>query len=78
MASVTALSEKVLRILDDQLDRRDWLTGDRITLADLACAPYIALAPEGKIPLESFANAIAWLQRIEAMPGFTAMPGWGD
>jgi glutathione S-transferase len=34
---------------------------------------YIAHAPEGNVSLEAYPNVRAWLQRIEALPGFVPM-----
>ena len=31
--------------------RLDWLAADRPTIADFACYPYVALAPEDRVPL---------------------------
>jgi glutathione S-transferase len=76
-APAMAESGRILRVLDDQLARDGWLECGRITIADLACAPYVALAPEGRIDLAPHGNVRAWLKRISAMPGFAAMPGFG-
>ena len=64
-----------LKILDAHLAGRDWLALSRPTIADLACYPYIALAPEGEVRLDGRDNVIAWLGRVEALPGWIPMPG---
>lgn len=64
-----------LRVLDGHLQTRQWLAGDRPTVADVACFPYVALAPEGEIPLDGYAGALAWIDRIKALPGFLGMQG---
>ena len=38
----------------------------------MALYSYIARAPEGFVDLSDYANVKAWLQRIEALPGFVA------
>jgi glutathione S-transferase len=73
LASQRAYS--VLKILDDRLSQTPWLAGDNVTIADIACFPYIGLAPEGKIALDSYHNVISWLERIKQLPGYLAMPG---
>ena len=65
-----------MRILDGQLSATGWLAGDGPTIADLACAPYAALAPEGHVALDPHPNVKAWLGRIHDTHGFTPMPGW--
>jgi len=64
-----------LKLLDAHLAGRDWLALDRPTIADIACYPYVGLAPEGEVRLDGRDNVIAWLARVEALPGWTAMPG---
>ncbi|GJE59515.1 glutathione S-transferase [Methylobacterium trifolii] len=69
-----ALSERVLRFMDDHLAGHAFLTADRPTVADLACYSYVAHAPEGGVSLAPYPAVRAWLQRIEALPRFLAMP----
>lgn len=64
---------KVARALGEverALTDRDWLVGDRPTIADLACYPYVAWAPQGDVDLTPFPAARAWITRIEALPRF--------
>ena len=56
------------------LEGRDWLVGDRPTIADVANYSYTAHAPEGNVSLDPYPNVRAWLARFEALPGFQAMP----
>ncbi|NJL52544.1 MAG: hypothetical protein HC930_10570 [Hydrococcus sp. SU_1_0] len=65
----------VLKILDDRLSEKPWLAGDNLTIADIACFPYIGLTLEGKITIDSYPNVIAWLERIKQLPGYLSMPG---
>jgi len=66
-------AHELFRVLELQLDGRDWLAGDQPTIADLANYTYIAHALEGGIALGSYPNLQAWLARIEALPGFVPM-----
>ncbi len=68
------VSREVLSILDADLAKRIFLVGDFVTVADVACYSYIAHAPEGDVSLEPYKNIQVWLKRIEALPGFIAMP----
>ncbi|BAU67479.1 Glutathione S-transferase domain protein (plasmid) [Stanieria sp. NIES-3757] len=71
----TERAYSVLKILDDRLSQKFWLTSAHATIADIACFPYIGLAPEGKIALDSYQNVISWLERIKQLPGYLSMPG---
>ncbi|MBE9559831.1 MAG: glutathione S-transferase [Proteobacteria bacterium] len=63
----------LFEILEKHLQGRDWLAGDHATIADIADYTYIAHAPEGNVSLTGYPNIRAWLNRVEALPGFTAM-----
>src|SRR5512132_2900746 len=57
------------RVLAAHLDRRDWLVGDEMTLADIAVYGYTHAAEEGEFELEPYVNVRAWLDRVAAHPG---------
>ena len=63
-----AHGEAGLKIINAHLQGRQWL-------ADIACFPYVALAPEGNLLLDGYAGIQAWISRIKALPGFVGMPG---
>lgn len=70
----------VLRLLDDQLAENlrrglPWLAASHPTIADIACFPYAALAPEAGIDLVEFPAIQAWASALRHQPGFLAMPG---
>jgi glutathione S-transferase len=73
-ARAVAVAEKLLTTLDGALAGKSFLVNERPTLADVALYSYIAHAPEGGIDLAPYKNVGAWLARIEALPGFVAMP----
>lgn len=68
------VAERVLRFMDGHLADRDWLAGERPTIADIACYAYVARAPEGRIPLDPYPAVRRWLERVEAIPALTPMP----
>ena len=70
-----ALGRKGLDVIEQRLASHPWLALDRLTIADIACFPYVALAPEGEIPLDGHAAVRGWIDRIKALPGFVGMPG---
>jgi len=75
LPAVQAKARDALAHLDARLDRRKWLELDRPTVADLACFPYAALAPEGQVPLDPYPHLRAWIGRVKALPGYVSMPG---
>ncbi len=69
-----------LRELESQLTEarfagRIFLTGDAPTIADIACFPNVALAPDGGVTLGDYPSIRLWSRAIRAVPGFIEMPG---
>ena len=59
---------RVLAALESQLDGREWLVGDGLTLADIAVYGYTHAAEEGGFELEPYPAVRAWLDRVAAQP----------
>lgn len=59
--------------LEEHLEGRNWLVGDRPSIADIAIYSYTAHAPEGGVSLEPYPNLAALLRNVEALPGFKPM-----
>lgn len=70
-----AVGRSGLQVLEGRLSQAQWLAAGHMTIADLACYPYVALAPEGGIELEPYPGVCAWLNRIQRQPGYEDMPG---
>jgi glutathione S-transferase len=70
-----AMGTAALKLLEQQLGKQHWLAADHPTIADIACYPYVALAPEGDISLESYTAIKAWMNRIRALSGYIGMQG---
>lgn len=68
-----AIAKSAFDVLEQHLNDRDWLVGNRASIADIAIYSYTAHAPEGNVSLEMYPNIRALLSRIEALPGFVAM-----
>lgn len=69
-----------LRQLEAHLTERRWagqifLCADRPTIADIACFPNVALAPDGGVSLDEYPSIRLWLRAVRALPGFIEMPG---
>ena len=69
------MGHKILDVMNGHLATRDWLACGRLTIADVACFPYVALAPEGGVTLDAYANVRRWIERVKALPGYVGMPG---
>lgn len=62
-----------LSVLEQHLAQRSWLVTEQPTIADLACYPYVVLAPEGNIDLAPYPAVQAWLKRVESLAGWLPM-----
>ncbi len=58
-----------LAVLEQGLKGREFLVGDRYSLADIALYAYTHVAPEGGFPLDAFPAIRAWCTRVAAQPG---------
>lgn len=75
LAACQAKGLKALAVMEARLSRHEWLAGAQPTIAECACFPYTALAPEGQIDLGPYPGVRGWLGRIKRLPGFITMPG---
>lgn len=67
---VIGRAHTLLGRLEAHLTGREWLVGERPTIADVALYSYLARAPEGNVDLTGYPTVNAYLRRIEALPGF--------
>jgi glutathione S-transferase len=64
-------SHGILALVEAELASHGWIiAGAHPTIADVALYSYIARAPEGNVDLSVYPAVAAWLQRVEALPGF--------
>ncbi len=59
-----------LAVMERRLAQSDWLAGPDVTIADIACYPYVSLASEGEVSLQPYPAVGKWLERVEALPGW--------
>jgi glutathione S-transferase len=52
-----------------------FLAADRPTIADIACFPYVALAPDGGVTLDAYPAIRLWSRALRALDRFIEMPG---
>lgn len=72
-AGAVETAKRLFTMMEQHLQPRTWLVGEHATIADVALHTYTAHAPEGGVPLEPYPALRAWLQRVEALPGFVGM-----
>jgi glutathione S-transferase len=63
-----AIGEHALALLESHLRDRDWLAGERCTIADVAVFGYGHVAAD--VGLAPGAHVLAWMERLRALPGF--------
>jgi glutathione S-transferase len=71
---VKTLNEQ-LKILDDQLAKRDWLALDRLTLAEISLAPIVKRCLEFPIERPALPALQKWQAAIETRPAFQVAIG---
>ena len=69
------LGRKSLAMMEQQLADNAWLACGRLTIADLACYPYIGLAHQGGLTLAEYPSVSDWIRRVEDLPNYVGMPG---
>jgi len=71
-----ALARQALDIMEKQLTQSDWLAGGlKPTICDIACYPYTAMSPDGGISLQPYTAVRRWMNKIENLEGYVALPG---
>ena len=68
-----------LKIMETQLEQTPYLTGDALTIADIACCGYLWYPEPFGFERADFPHIDTWLDRIAATPGwkhpYDLMPG---
>ncbi len=62
-----------LAAMEERLNNHPWLASDHLTIADIACYPYVSLAGEGDFSLQPYPSIRAWLKRVEEIDGWVPM-----
>ncbi|AYC33467.1 glutathione S-transferase family protein [Pseudomonas cavernae] len=75
LEAVQAKGRAALELLEAHLVRHAWLAQTETpTIADIAVYPYVAMAVEGGLELDSYRNLQAWFARLRALPGYQPLP----
>jgi glutathione S-transferase len=68
-AERTSAGYRALDAMERRLAGREWLVGERMTLADIALYAYTHVADEGGFELERYPAIQQWLGRVAGRPG---------
>jgi len=64
---------RALDAMEAHLARREFLVGERYSLADISLYAYTHVAAEGGFDLGHYAAVRAWLDRVAAQPGYVPL-----
>ncbi|MGZ4166031.1 MAG: glutathione S-transferase family protein [Solirubrobacteraceae bacterium] len=73
LAAKRAGGEKALGAMEGHLAGREFLVGDRCSIADISLYAYTHVAPEGGFTLEPYPAVREWLARVASQPGHIAI-----
>lgn len=62
--------DAALKLMDEHLASRDWLVGDRPSVADICLYAYTHVAEQGGFELSPWPAVRAWIARIEQLKGY--------
>lgn len=62
-----------LAVMEQQLERHPYITGDKYNIADIALYAYTHVAHEGGFELDNFPAIRAWMSRISSRPNYVPM-----
>ncbi len=54
------------KVLDDQLKGKKFVTGDHLTLADIALGAWLTYREKVKMPLDNFGEVLRWQESLES------------
>ena len=72
---IAALRELEAGLFEQKMRGLRFLASDRPTIADIACFPYVALAPDGGVSLDPYPTIRLWSRALRSLDGFIEMPG---
>lgn len=72
---IAALRELEAGLVEQALRGMRFLAADRPTVADIACFPYVALAPDGGVSLDPYPAIRLWSRALRSLENFIEMPG---
>lgn len=71
IARGTALLNRLAAVLNGELDKHRFVTGDALTIADLAIGSALSAHEQVNFPLEEFRAIQRWHEELKALPAWT-------
>lgn len=71
--SKQAGGHKALKVMEQQLQKTPFLTGDKLTTADISLYGYTHVAHEGGFDLSEYPAIQQWISRIQSQPDYVGM-----
>jgi glutathione S-transferase len=65
-----SVGDAALKVLNDRLDRSEWLAGSSYSIADISLFAYVHVAHEAGFELSEFATVQEWTRRVEGTRGY--------
>ena len=72
---IAALRELEAGLFEQKLRGFSFVASDGPSIADIACFPYVALAPDGGVSLDPYPTIRLWSRALRSLDGFIEMPG---
>lgn len=57
-------------VINKHLETHQWLSGNKLTLADFAVAAPLMYMSRANVPVEQYTHLLAWFKRIEQLPAW--------
>ena len=68
-----------MKVLDSHLEKRQFVVGDQLTIADLSIAGYLFFTDEFKFDMSPYPNVINWKKNLSSLKNwkhpYDLMPG---
>lgn len=71
----TLLRELEFHLSEQRFSNKSFIAGKNPSIADIACFPNVALAPDGGVSISQYPSIRLWCRAIRHLPGFIEMPG---
>lgn len=65
-----AAAQAVLGLLQNHLSAREFMVGERYSVADISLYAYVSVAHEAGLDLREHPAIVAWLERVQSTPRF--------
>lgn len=73
IAAACRALRRPLAVLESHLAGRQWIVGDRFTVADLNLAEVLRYAQSEEAPFQAHPHIKAWIERCQSRPAYKAM-----